>query len=388
MKDETLKLPDTFHAPAEKASEEIVNVEFQQLSSDLYFQMFTEAMPDVAIVVNPQRQVVYANKSLLGLIGETAIDSVIGFRTGELLNCVNLKDVGEECGTTIACRYCGVVNSILETQKTGKSSVHECRITSTEINEGQSFDVEVKASPIPVGNQVFIILSIKDISDKKRRQVLEKLFFHDILNTAAGLNGILSVIEDQKSEEETKAIINFAKKTGCELVDEIVAQQVLISAENSDLELNVVRCNSLQILQDVSAYLSYHEVANEKKIFIDPFSHMSQFESDPLILKRVLINTVKNALEASEEGAVIRMGTKIVNRHVIFWINNPGVIPEHAQSQIFQRSFSTKGTNRGIGTYSIKLLTTRYLKGSVSFKSESDEGTTFFINIPHSLRES
>jgi sensor histidine kinase regulating citrate/malate metabolism len=115
---------------------------------------------------------------------------------------------------------------------------------------------------------------------------------------------------------------------------------------------------------------------------------MSQFESDPLILKRVLINTVKNALEASEEGAVIRMGTKIVNRHVIFWINNPGVIPEHAQSQIFQRSFSTKGTNRGIGTYSIKLLTTRYLKGSVSFKSESDEGTTFFINIPHSLRES
>ena len=386
MKEESLRLPETFHASAEKASEEIVNTEFQQLSSDLYFQMFTEAMPDIAAVVNPQRQVVYANKSLLELIGETDIESVIGLRTGELLNCVNLNSETHGCGTTKACRYCGVVNSILETQQTGKSSVHECRITSAVINEGQSFDVEVKASPIPVGNQVFIILSIKDISDKKRRQVLEKLFFHDILNTAAGLNGILSVIEDQKSEEETKAIINFAKKTGCELVDEIVAQQVLISAENSDLELNVVRCNSLQILQDVSAYLSYHEVASGKKIFIDPFSHMSQFESDPLILKRVLINAVKNALEASDEGAVIRIGTKIVNRHVNFWINNPGVIPEYVQSQLFQRSFSTKGINRGIGTYSIKLLTTRYLKGSVTFKSEMEEGTTFFINIPHSLK--
>jgi signal transduction histidine kinase len=44
---------------------------------------------------------------------------------------------------------------------------------------------------------------------------------------------------------------------------------------------------------------------------------------------------------------------------------------------VFQRSFSTKGTGRGLGTYSIKLLTERYLGGRVWFESAEGHGTTF-----------
>jgi sensor histidine kinase regulating citrate/malate metabolism len=49
--------------------------------------------------------------------------------------------------------------------------------------------------------------------------------------------------------------------------------------------------------------------------------------------------------------------------------------------QLFQRSFSTKGNGRGIGTYSIKLLTENYLKGKVSFFSNEEEGTVFSIEL-------
>lgn len=38
-------------------------------------------------------------------------------------------------------------------------------------------------------------------------------------------------------------------------------------------------------------------------------------------------------------------------------------LPLLVQLQIFNRSFSTKGKGRGTGTYSMKLLTKRYLKG-------------------------
>jgi signal transduction histidine kinase len=57
-------------------------------------------------------------------------------------------------------------------------------------------------------------------------------------------------------------------------------------------------------------------------------------------------------------------------------------MPRHVQQQLFQRSFSTKGGGRGLGTYSIKLLSERYLKGDVSFVSSQAEGTTFTVRFP------
>ncbi len=48
---------------------------------------------------------------------------------------------------------------------------------------------------------------------------------------------------------------------------------------------------------------------------------------------------------------------------------------------MFNRTFSTKGEGRGIGTYSIKLLTENYLKGTVSFVSNESKGTVFSIKV-------
>jgi sensor histidine kinase regulating citrate/malate metabolism len=63
-------------------------------------------------------------------------------------------------------------------------------------------------------------------------------------------------------------------------------------------------------------------------------------------------------------------------------VYNKTYIPEEIQMQIFQRSFSSKGADRGLGTYSIKLLTERYLEGKVYFTSSEKEGTKFFIELP------
>jgi signal transduction histidine kinase len=60
-------------------------------------------------------------------------------------------------------------------------------------------------------------------------------------------------------------------------------------------------------------------------------------------------------------------------------------MPKEIQLQIFARSFSTKGQGRGLGTYSVRLLTEKYLKGKVWFKSSEKQGTTFYICIPYDL---
>jgi signal transduction histidine kinase len=66
-------------------------------------------------------------------------------------------------------------------------------------------------------------------------------------------------------------------------------------------------------------------------------------------------------------------------------VHNPGFMTRDVQLQVFQRSFSTKGAGRGLGTYSIKLLTERYLKGTVSFTTDPEAGTTFRVRYPLTL---
>jgi sensor histidine kinase regulating citrate/malate metabolism len=66
---------------------------------------------------------------------------------------------------------------------------------------------------------------------------------------------------------------------------------------------------------------------------------------------------------------------------VEFQVRNQGTIPHVVRLQIFQRSFSTKGPARGLGTYSMKLFA-EYLKGNVWFETSPEAGTTFFLRVP------
>jgi sensor histidine kinase regulating citrate/malate metabolism len=63
-------------------------------------------------------------------------------------------------------------------------------------------------------------------------------------------------------------------------------------------------------------------------------------------------------------------------------VHNDAPIPREVRLQIFQRAFSTKGPGRGLGTYSMKLLSQRYLGGDVSFTSSEEGGTTFKARYP------
>lgn len=54
--------------------------------------------------------------------------------------------------------------------------------------------------------------------------------------------------------------------------------------------------------------------------------------------------------------------------------------------RVFQRYFSTKsGDGRGLGTHMMKLVGETLLKGTVSFSSSAEDGTTFRIRLPRAI---
>ncbi len=94
------------------------------------------------------------------------------------------------------------------------------------------------------------------------------------------------------------------------------------------------------------------------------------------------MSIVKNALEAIKAGEIVTCGCNKLGDKVQFWVHNPGYITPHVQSQIFKWSFSTKGKDRGLGTYGMRLLSERFLGGKVAFTSTPTGGTTFTATYP------
>jgi signal transduction histidine kinase len=371
----------TDFAPAERAATMDV-VHAANFFSDLALvnELFS-AVPNVFLILNQHRQIVFANKSMLRLLGVTDANTLYGLRPGEALECVHATERIGGCGTTEFCKNCGAVQAIL-TSLRGKETVQECRITQ---RNGNSLDLRVWATPLQKNGDTYSLFAVQDISHEKRRRVLERIFFHDILNTAGGLQGVSELLQDA-SLDEADELKGMVYSLADRLVEEIQAQRLLSAAENDDLTAQPVLLDSLSFLREVTGFYHNHEVARYRVIEIAPGADEFNFTSDRTLLGRVIGNLLKNALEAAKPGDTITLGCRLVDVQTIeFWVHNPTFIPRNVQLQVFQRSFSTKGPGRGLGTYSIKLLTERYLKGNVEFTTSPEQGTTFFARYPRTL---
>lgn len=378
----------TFYASARRDPQKAVIIDYQTIADNEYLNHIFNAISDIAAILNEHRQIIFANRSLVGFLQKIDQNELLGLRPGEAMNCVNATLNPAGCGTSPNCRYCGAVNAILESQRNREKIVKECRITTKVEDESDFLDLKVTATPFLHNGKTYTILAIEDISNQKRRQILERVFFHDILNLAGSIKGFADVLKtnsthpDEYEAEEVFEYVDIMGKLSNELIEEIVSQRTLISAESGELKVNTTTLSSETILRQAISYLSLNGFSEHKEMRIDPASEDIHFESDPTLLKRVLLNMLKNALEASFIDQAITLKSVKVKNGVEFSIHNESVMTDEVKAQVFQRSFSTKGADRGIGTYSIKLLTERYLLGSVRVESDEGAGTTFFVELP------
>jgi signal transduction histidine kinase len=324
--------------------------------------------------------VILVNKAFSDFLSSHGIMDPVGKRTGELYGCKHQKDAKGGCGTTEACRRCKSAEAIWEALKWNES-LKDCRILSRK--SGEDLDLRVQVHPFRCREEQFLLMSMMDISSEKRREVLEKIFFHDILNTAGGVQGLIALMMDCEPVE-AKSYVPAAAKASDRVVDQILSQRDLAAAERGDLQPMLSIVKTAELLAEIAVLFSSHDVARYKSIVIAADSQDLKLNTDRTLLSRVIGNLVKNALEAESHGAAITISCRKTERGVIFAVHNPGQMPDDSQLQVFQRSFSTKGAGRGLGTYSIRLLTEKYLKGKVSF-STGPGGTEFSVEYPDNI---
>ncbi len=374
---QAINLPTKFasaerDSPGEVASQAQHFLENSPLLCDVL-----NAIPDMVVLLNQARQIVFANSSLVALLG-TDQERVWGLRPGEALNCTHASETAGGCGTTEYCSTCGAVRAILAGQQR-QVSTQECRVWQRAT--GEALDLRVRAAPLDAYGTTYTVFTVSNICHEKRREALERIFFHDVLNTAGGLQEaaeLARIVGPGQAGE----VLDIMCRLTLRLVDEIRTQRQLSAAEDGELEVTLTAMDAGRLLRDIVALYINRDVAVGRHIVVRTPEPEATLISDATLLQRVLGNMLKNALEASRPGDMVTMGYGAGEGRIEFWVHNPASMPREVQLQVFQRSFSTKGPGRGLGTYSIKYLTEHYLQGQVGFSSSAEDGTVFRATYP------
>jgi len=341
-----------------------------------------EAVDGFVVLANHNHQILLANLPFLKASGRLEDSDLQGWRLGEVLGCIHVPEGLDGCGTSPACAQCGIAKALSDIRLGGIRASYECLLSrSTPSSRLEAMELRVKSSPFPGPGAEQILLVCQDISAEKRKEVLEAVFFHDVLNTLSGLRGWTHVLkaglgDPARAMEKLDAL-------SARVLNEIKSHRLITQAERGELAVRREAIGLESLLADWQTAVEQHPSCEGRSAVFRPLAAPREVQSDPDLVRRVLLNMALNALEATEPGGTVTAWVEPAAQAVTFCVHNAREIPPLVAQRIFQRSYSTKAARgRGLGTYSMKLFGESFLGGQVSFTTSADAGTVFRFSLP------
>lgn len=220
-----------------------------------------------------------------------------------------------------------------------------------------------------------IFISIKDL--EKEKQLKNSLFklTHEIKNPLAVCKGYLEMLNLENKEKSMKYI---------DIIKQEIERSLLIMAEFS--ELNKIKINKELVdinllLEEV--YNSYNLLANNKNIKLK-FNNNEEIylNIDYNKIKQVIVNMIKNSIEAIEEDGLIKIESVKKNKYLYITISDNGVgMNKETLEKLTEMFFTTKKNGTGLGIS----LSNEIIKahgGNINYQSNIDCGTKVTIKLP------
>ena len=369
----------------ERASPATLEAEVRTVSQSPIVSALLEAADAGLLVLNHERQILATNRAPL-LESLRHKPRSIGLRPGEFFACPRAAEQPQGCGAGEHCLACGTFQAVTQSQAGRITVEQECLLTSGDGTNATPLELNVRATQVDIGGKDYTVVSLRDISHEKRRQALERIFFHDILNTLSALSNWTHLLNNSSGERQDRARERISRLVG-QLEREIQLQRTLLEAEQGTLRPRRIAVAPATLLADLRGMFGDTQAARQRVLTVEDRCPGLELITDPVLLGRVLVNMVKNAFEATPVGGQVRLWcereagpTADGEAHdaIAFHVHNGGEIPPAVAARVFQRSFTTKtGTGHGLGTYGMRLLGERYLGGKVSFTSGAEQGTVF-----------
>lgn len=260
--------------PAKRTEANLLKAQFDELISLPSLRYLCDSMSEGVLIINQERQIVFANRYIKQFTGKTKTEDYLGQRPGELFNCINACNDTGGCGTSLFCTECGAPAAILASCKNNRREIRECNILT---RDKSALNFEISTTPLKVGKHDYILCTLQNVSDEKRRGVLERIFFHDIMNTASGIQGLSKLLQNKVPAEQDLYVKKICESM-TSLIGEVESQRELLSMERGDLSIQLEPLDALLAIRDVRSIYKNHAVAQNRTLQVIPAPEKNIFE--------------------------------------------------------------------------------------------------------------
>ena len=272
----------------------------------------------------------------------------------------------------------------------GKLADYETTILN---KDGEEIPVWLSASIIYDDEEaVGAVGFFRDLSERKKleKKVLESerlatigqgvsYISHEIRNPLMLIGGfaqqvLRKISQNGKNKEKLEIIIKEVAR-----LEEFLSEVTDITKPSQPKKIST---NINSVVEEVSAFL-HEELRVRQVVFetsLDP--QIPEIFVDPKQMRQVLINVMKNAVEAMPEGGRLSITTQLQEDRVKLRIldTGQGITPEDLKS-VFDPFVTTKTKGTGLGlAISRKIIEDH--EGLISLESASGDGTVCSITLP------
>jgi signal transduction histidine kinase len=379
---------ETHFAPAARASQEVLQQEIEIISKNPVIDTVMDVIGGLVAVLNEHRQIIAINKTLLKTLNIDNAEKALGLRLGEAVQCIYAHEQPGGCGTSRYCSTCGAAIAIVTSLAHDSTETRTCEVTVERDGKQMDLCFRVRCLTLSFRGERFLLLFLQDTTLQQQRAALERAFFHDINNTIGALVLSTQLLDHEEIKDGANGLVERVQQLSIQLGKEVEIQSVISHRDAHTYQVVPQKTSVREMLQEMQKIFARHPLSVDKTLDSRAMMQDVQLVTDVSLLRRILMNMLINAFEATAPGGEVRLWTEPTEDTVTFCVWNRAVIPENIALRVFQRNFSTKaGSGRGMGTYIMKLFGETYLGGEVSFTTSEARGTVFRLCLPKKISE-
>ena len=240
---------------------------------------------------------------------------------------------------------------------------------------------------ISVGHDV---TDMKDIEEKlqERTQELQEFFYrisHDMKGPGASIEGLVNVLQMDNNDPAITKYLGMMQESLVKLNKIIIEMNRVAGLYKGEIKPEEVDVHQIvkEVIKEVKQRHKPLEMRYVKKVKAD-----KSLIADGKLLRIIIFNLVHNAVHFRQNKTDIRPEVRVsitqTKKHLKLRVADNGMgIPPVIQPKIYNMFYrgneGSKGT--GLGLFLVK-KSVELLNGSISLKSEPDEGTEFNIQLP------
>ncbi|MBM6617388.1 sensor histidine kinase [Bacillus suaedaesalsae] len=204
---------------------------------------------------------------------------------------------------------------------------------------------------------------------------------HEIRNPLTVVKGFLQLYEKDNNNVNSKRHYSL-------MIDELnTAEQVIsqfLSIAKPDKDTQIELVNVKNVLQSVTDLLNTYGLLHDNKIVLERVEDC-YIAANTIEFKQLLINIIKNAIEASKVGdSVVITAERKKDLVEINVIDRGQGMSKEEMNSLGTPFYSLKSKGTGLGMMICFNIATKY-KGTIHFDSVKGKGTTVTIRFPAKL---